>query len=101
MNVKVYTTHWCGPCKFAKRLLDSKGISYEEIDIEKEGMTREEAIEMNDICIKMAEEHFESLKVWGTLPREHFLLYLDKFGKEALNGKQPPAEEEEKVLCRA
>ncbi len=42
MNVKVYTTHWCGPCKFAKRLLDSKGISYEEIDIEKEGMTRED-----------------------------------------------------------
>jgi hypothetical protein len=38
--------------------------------------------------------------MWGTLPREHFLLYLDKFGKEALNGKQPPAEEE-KVLCRA
>ena len=69
--------------------------------VAKEGMTREEAIEMNDICIKMAEEHFESLKVWGTLPREHFLLYLDKFGKEALNGKQPPAEEEEKVLCRA
>ena len=69
--------------------------------VAKEGMTREEAIEMNDICIKMAEEHFESLKVWGTLPREHFLLYLDKFGKEALNGKQPPAEEEDKVLCRA
>ena len=68
--------------------------------VAKEGMTREEAIKMNDICIKMAEEHFESLKIWGTLPREHFLLYLDKFGKEALNGKQPPAEEEEKVLCR-
>ena len=69
--------------------------------VAKEGMTREDAIEMNDICIKMAEEHFESLKVWGTLPREHFLLYLDKFGKEAFNNKQPPAEEEEKVLCRA
>jgi hypothetical protein len=38
--------------------------------------------------------------MWGTLPREHFLLYLDKFGKQALGGKQPPAEEE-KVLCRA
>jgi hypothetical protein len=35
------------------------------------------------------------------LPREHFLLYIDKFGKEALNGKKPPAAEEEKVLCRA
>ena len=65
-----------------------------------EGMSRKEAVEMNSQCIKMAEELFPSLEMWGTLPREHFLLYLDKFGKEALNGKQPPAEEE-KVLCRA
>jgi len=65
-----------------------------------EGMSRKEAGEMNSQCIKMAEELFPSLEMWGTLPREHFLLYLDKFGKEALNGKQPPAEEE-KVLCRA
>ena len=68
--------------------------------VAKEGMSRDEAVEMNDTCIRMAEEYFQSLKIWGTLPREHFLLYLDKFGKEALNGK-PPTEEEEKVLCRA
>ncbi len=66
-----------------------------------EGMSRQEAVEMNDTCIRMAEEYFQSLKIWGTLPREHFLLYIDKFGKEALNGKKPPAEEEEQVLCRA
>ncbi|MBC8287125.1 MAG: radical SAM protein [Nitrospinae bacterium] len=66
-----------------------------------EGMSRDEAGEMNSKCISMAEEFFQSLHLWGTLPREHFLLYLDKFGKEALNGKQPPAEEEEQVLCRA
>ncbi len=42
MTVKIYTTSWCGPCKFAKRLLDSKCVSYEEIDIEKEGMSRED-----------------------------------------------------------
>jgi anaerobic magnesium-protoporphyrin IX monomethyl ester cyclase len=69
--------------------------------VAKEGMSREEAVEMNDTCIRMAEEYFQSLKIWGTLPREHFLLYIDKFGKEALSGKQPPAPEEEKVLCRA
>ena len=69
--------------------------------VAKEGMSREEAGEMNNTCISMAEEFFKSLNIWGTLPREHFLLYLDKFGKEALSGKQPPAEEEEKVLCRA
>ncbi len=70
--------------------------------VAKEGMSREEAVEMNSKCISMAEEFFQSLKLWGTLPREHFLLYLDKFGKESLGGKQPPAEEEEKgPFCRA
>lgn len=66
-----------------------------------EGMSREEAGEMNSKCISMAEELFQSLQLWGTLPREHFLLYLDKFGKESLNGKPPTEEEEEKALCRA
>ena len=42
MSVKIYSTSWCGPCKFAKRLLEGKGVSYEEIDIEKIGMSREE-----------------------------------------------------------
>jgi anaerobic magnesium-protoporphyrin IX monomethyl ester cyclase len=69
--------------------------------VAKEGMSREEAGEMNSKCISMAEEFFQTLNLWGTLPREHFLLYLDKFGKEALNGKPPTEEEEEKVLCRA
>ena len=36
-SVIVYSTSWCQPCKFAKRLLDSKGLEYSEIDIE-EGM---------------------------------------------------------------
>lgn len=69
--------------------------------VAKEGMSRAEAGEMNSKCISMAEELFPSLQLWGTLPREHFLLYLDKFGKDALNGNKPPAEEEEQVLCRA
>lgn len=63
------------------------------------GMSREEAVEMNNQCVKLAEEKFPSLKVWGTLPREHFLLYLDRFGKDVLNGKKPPAED--KALCKA
>ena len=33
-SVIVYSTSWCQPCKFAKRLLDSKGLEYSEIDIE-------------------------------------------------------------------
>ena len=33
-TVKMYTTSWCGDCRVTKRTLDSKGIAYEEIDIE-------------------------------------------------------------------
>ncbi len=65
-----------------------------------EGMTREEAVEMNSRCIRMAEDYFPTLNLWGTLPREHFLLYLDRFGKEELSGKKNAAGRE-KTLCRA
>ena len=56
---------------------------------------------MNDQCIKLAEEKFPSLKIWGTLPREHFLLYLDRYGKDAMSGKKSVAEDEDKALCQA
>ena len=65
------------------------------------GMSREEAVEMNSRCISMAEEKFPSLQIWGTLPREHFLLYLDRYGKEALSGNGPPEYKEDEVLCKA
>ena len=65
------------------------------------GMSREEAVEMNSRCISMAEDKFPSLQVWGTLPREHFLLYLDRYGKKALSGNRPPEQKEEEVLCKA
>ena len=65
------------------------------------GMSRKEAVEMNNQCISMAEDKFPSLQVWGTLPREHFLLYLDRYGKEALSGNRPPEHKQEEVLCKA
>jgi mycoredoxin len=33
-TVRMFTTTWCGYCKLTKRFLDSKGVAYEEIDIE-------------------------------------------------------------------
>jgi len=38
--IKIYSTSWCGPCAAAKALLKTKGIAFEEIDIEAEGMSR-------------------------------------------------------------
>ncbi len=65
------------------------------------GMSRKEAVEMNSKCISMAEDKFPSLQFWGTLPREHFLLYLDRYGKEALSGNRPPKHKVDEVLCKA
>ena len=45
-SVIVYSTSWCQPCNFAKRLLDSKGIEYREIDIEEKGWSREDLFEI-------------------------------------------------------
>ncbi|MFQ5554762.1 MAG: glutaredoxin family protein, partial [Acidimicrobiia bacterium] len=33
-NVTIYTTSWCPYCDAAKRLLDARGASYTEVDIE-------------------------------------------------------------------
>ena len=41
-KIKIYSTSWCGPCANAKRLLKEKGFSFDEIDIEKKGMSRED-----------------------------------------------------------
>lgn len=42
MNVTIYTTDWCPFCARAKKLLDSKSIAYDEIDVEKTPNAREE-----------------------------------------------------------
>ena len=42
MNVKVYTTNWCPYCANAKRFLNEKNIEFKEINIETEGMSRED-----------------------------------------------------------
>ena len=44
--IKIYSATWCGPCTSAKRLLDSLGQSYEEIDIEENNISREKLMEM-------------------------------------------------------
>ena len=40
MSVKIYTTHWCQPCRSAKTLLNELGITYKELDIEKLEISR-------------------------------------------------------------
>ena len=42
MSVIIYSTEWCVPCKNAKRLFDDKNVIYKEIDIEKNGISRDD-----------------------------------------------------------
>ncbi len=43
-QVVIYTTGFCGYCSRAKRLLDSKGVKYEEIRIDLHPEKREEML---------------------------------------------------------
>ncbi len=40
-RIKVYTTRWCGYCVRAKALLDSKGLAYEEINLDEDPSFRQ------------------------------------------------------------
>lgn len=44
-HVEIYTKSFCPYCARAKRLLDEKGVSYEEFEISEGGAKREEMIQ--------------------------------------------------------
>ncbi len=44
-DVVIYTTPFCPYCARAKRLLDGKGVSYEEIDLYMQPRRRDEMIQ--------------------------------------------------------
>ena len=44
--VIIYSTSWCPSCVSAKRLLESKNVEYEEINIEEVNISREKLIKI-------------------------------------------------------
>jgi glutaredoxin 3 len=40
----MYTTSWCGYCARARRLLQSKGVAFEEIDVDSQPGARAEMV---------------------------------------------------------
>ena len=42
MEIKIYSTNWCSYCANTKRFLNKKNIEFDEINIETEGMSRED-----------------------------------------------------------
>ena len=45
VKVEIYTSPFCGYCFRAKRLLDSKGVSFEEFDVMMDQAKRDEMVE--------------------------------------------------------
>jgi glutaredoxin len=45
-NIKIYSTSWCPSCDYAKRFFKDKGLSYEEINIEEKGWSREDLFDI-------------------------------------------------------
>jgi glutaredoxin 3 len=43
-RIEMYATSWCPYCEYARRLLRSKGVAFEEIDIEEVPARRAEMI---------------------------------------------------------
>jgi mycoredoxin len=48
MQIKVYTTRWCGDCQITKKYLSKFGIPFEEIDIENDPSAAEYVMQVND-----------------------------------------------------
>jgi glutaredoxin len=44
MNVQVYATSWCRDCRQAKQFLDSHGIVYTEIDVDRDAAASAEVL---------------------------------------------------------
>ena len=44
--IKIYSANWWGSCVAAKKLLDDKGLPYEVINIDDEGISRKKLLEL-------------------------------------------------------
>ena len=47
-RVRMYSTTWCGDCRRSKRLLDTHGVPYEEVNIEHSPDAVREVMELNN-----------------------------------------------------
>ncbi|QYC44811.1 Putative glutaredoxin [Nonomuraea coxensis DSM 45129] len=48
MALTVYSTSWCGPCKRLKAQLAREGISFDEVDIERDPSAAEFVMSVNN-----------------------------------------------------
>ena len=46
MQIRIYTTSWCGYCLRAKALLEAAGLAYEEVNLDGEPQFRQKLMEL-------------------------------------------------------
>ena len=66
-----------------------------------QGMDKEEIQEIFQAFDSVVESHFPSSQVWKFLSREHFLLYLDRYGKKEIQNMARQLIQEELVSTKA
>ena len=82
-NIEIYTTPMCPFCWRAKGLLDSKNVTYTEIDLWVERARREEMVERADGRTSVPQIFIDGLAIGGS----DDLAALDQAGKlDALLG---------------
>ena len=67
-KIVMYTTKWCPDCRAAKKFLDSKNLTYEEINIEENPDAAEIVMKLNN-----------GMKMVPTLDIEGTIVSGDKF----------------------
>lgn len=65
-KVEIYTKLYCGYCYRAKRLLDSKGVDYEEYDITLGGPKRAEMLERKPNAMTVPQIFIDDVAVGGS-----------------------------------
>lgn len=65
-KVEIYTKMYCGFCNRAKRLLDAKGVDYEEYDITMGGPQRAEMLERNPAARTVPQVFIDDVSVGGS-----------------------------------
>ncbi len=65
-KVEIYTKMYCGYCYRAKRLLDSKGVEYEEYDITLGGPKRAEMMERKPDAMTVPQIFIDDKAIGGS-----------------------------------
>jgi glutaredoxin 3 len=65
-KVEIYTKMYCGFCHRAKRLLDAKGVAYEEYDITLGGPRRAEMMARNPAAMTVPQVFIDDVPVGGS-----------------------------------